>query len=144
MKTNILKISIFMAVLFIISSCSKYEEGPGLTLLTKTMRITGIWKIDKMLQNGTEVALDDETGSMQMEMLKDGTGEYTFEFNSVSVSTDLEWELNDDKTILRTRMKNGETWLEWEEQEIIRLSNSEFWLKDSYEEYDLEIRLVKQ
>ena len=130
--------------MFVFNSCGKYEEGPGFSVLTKTMRITGVWKFDKMLSNGVEIELDEYMSSSSYEMLSDGTGKISFEFGGTIISSDLEWEFNSDKTHLRVRIKDGGVFGEWEESEIIRLTNKEFWIKDTEDGETTEIRMKKE
>jgi hypothetical protein len=133
MKKHILTLSFAMAALFIISSCGKYEEGPGVSLLSKKARITGVWKLDKMIVNGVEQTIEEEMKNATTELMKDGTGKITVTFMGMTLNFDMEWEFNDDKTKLKTRMKDfldPEVWEEWVESEILRLTNKELWLKD--------------
>lgn len=133
MKKHILTLSMALAVLFIVSSCGKYEEGPGFSLRSKTSRLTGTWKFEKIFENGTEVTIDESTATMRMEFKKDGTGTMSGTFLTITVSMNLEWEFASDKENIRIRTQEYGTtnWEEWEESEILKLTNSEFWIKDS-------------
>ena len=44
----------FICLIAFVSSCSKYDDGPAFSLLTKTQRVTGIWDLKKMIVNGEE------------------------------------------------------------------------------------------
>jgi hypothetical protein len=138
MKRNIFALTIVMAALFVFNSCGKYEEGPGVSLLSKKARITGVWSFDKMFVDGTEVVLDEMMKAAKVELIKDGTGKMSMSFMGFTFNSDLEWEFNDEKTHLKMRMKDFETseWDEWDESEILRLTNKECWLKnvDTYED----------
>ncbi len=133
MKKHILTLSLAIAVLFIFNSCGKYEEGPGFSLRTKTSRLTGIWKIEKQYLNGTEVALDEATLSMRMEIVKDGTGKMTATALGMTISVNLEWEFSSDKENIKMRVQEWGTtnWGEWDDSEILKLTNKEFWIKDT-------------
>jgi hypothetical protein len=134
MKRHILTLSLAIAVLFVFNSCGKYEEGPGMSLRSKTARLTGVWKIEKQMVGGVEVTLDEETKNSTIEFMKDGKGKVSFSFMGLQMNMDLEWEFNSDKTKLKIRMKDfidPTQWGEWSESEILRLTNKECWLKDT-------------
>jgi hypothetical protein len=133
MKRNIFALTIVMAALFVFNSCGKYEEGPSFSLLTKKARITGIWKFDKMYENGVEITLSDDMKNTTIELMKDGTGKYTVVFGGLEMNVDVEWEFSDDKMQLKQRMKDfmdPTQWGEWEESDILRLTNKECWMQD--------------
>ncbi len=133
MKRNIFALTIFMAALFVFNSCGKYEEGPSFSLLPKKARITGIWKFEKIYENGVEVTLDETMQSATIELMKDGTGKYTITYSGIKMSVDAEWEFSDDKMQLKMRVKDHSSqWGEWEESEILRLTNKECWLQEEY------------
>jgi len=132
MKKHIFALTAVMAVLFMFSSCGKYEEGPSFSLLTKKARITGIWKIEKQLVNGVEVALDEMFQGTSIELIKDGTGKISMSIGPLILNVDLEWEFSDDKMQIKLRMKDETDptkWGEWEVQDILRLTNKECWLQ---------------
>lgn len=118
-----------LAMTFVLGSCSKYEEGPALSLRTKKARVANTWQADKYVsEDGTETEANDES---TIEYEKDGT----FTVKSGAFSFEGTWEFNSDKTGIITSLEsNGVT------QEstliIIKLKNDEMWVadKDSYDE----------
>ena len=44
-----------VAIGFIATSCKKYPDGPGFTVLTKKDRIAGVWRIEQVIVNGYDV-----------------------------------------------------------------------------------------
>ncbi len=117
-----------LAVAFVLGSCSKYEEGPSLSLRTKKARITGTWKVDKYVsENGTETESNDDS---TIEIEKDGT--YTVTSGSTSFSGT--WEFNSDKSGIITSFEFGGV-TQTDEMTIIKLRNDEMWLTDD-EDYD--------
>jgi hypothetical protein len=131
MKKLIYITLILAATTIVFSSCGKYEEGPAISLLSKTARITGEWVLDSHYYNGEEQELT-EYDNVVVELLKDGTGtlEAPF-FGNTTLSIDLEWEFDGDKENLRTRIKDPDTgsWQSWEESKILMLKNNEMWLE---------------
>lgn len=145
MKRNIF-FTFVLAAIFVISSCGKYEEGPKFSLLSKKARLTGVWKIEKIIQNGQEQELDDYTKNTTVEFMKDGKGKVTFVYNSLTFALDMEWEFSDDKKELRTRVKDpmSSQWSEWTESTILRLTNKELWTLDEEGSDKIETHMVKQ
>jgi hypothetical protein len=46
---------IYIYLIFVfLFSCKKYEDGPLVSFRTKKTRITGVWKLDKIIVNGVE------------------------------------------------------------------------------------------
>ena len=60
-----------LVVLFCISSCSKYPDGPNFTLRTKTNRVVNDWKLTSFLVNGVEFV--EAVPELKMVIEKDGT-----------------------------------------------------------------------
>ena len=78
-------------------SCSKYEDGPLISLRTKKARLTGTWNLEKI--NGTSPALGE-----QWEFEFENDGDYTEYQISVDswngtlsqTSTTGEWKFKED------------------------------------------------
>lgn len=112
--------------LLAVSSCGKYEEGPGVSLLTKKARLTGVWDVKEYISgNTTTTDNSDDT----FEVLKDGT----YKVTSGSTSTEGTWEFTSDKEKIKTSFSYtvfGSTTTITSESTIIRLTNKELWMKD--------------
>jgi hypothetical protein len=133
MKRNVLLMfSVIVSLMFILPSCGKYEEGPGISLRTKKQRLVGKWIADKYVTDEGSANADDPT---------------TYEFtssNSFVVEGDLgttngTWEFSDDKlSVIATYSLPivGEFTTTWK---ILRLTNTELWVLD---EDDLQIQLI--
>ena len=107
-----------------VSSCGKYDDGPGFSLLTKKMRLTGQWDPKEYVDNNGNTTSDNSTD--YFEIKKDGTYTYT----SGSISANGTWSFTSKKEQLRTTYTVGNT----ENSDITtidRLTNKELWLKDS-------------
>jgi len=108
--------------------CKKYEEGPGFSLRTKKMRLTGEWELDKLTAaDGTVTTSMD----LEFEFEKDGdftmTMSYAYYGYSYNYSVKGDWEWEDSKSKVEITMGNSVT-----EYEIIRLTNKEMILEDDY------------
>lgn len=144
MKKIAIILSIFAATALILSSCGKYEEGPSFSLLSKTARITGIWTVAEVTVNGDVQDLQGTVIKSTLE--KDGTGTMAITWNGFTITSDLEWEFDAEKENLRTRTKDaGETEFgEWEEGEIIRLTNSECWIRTVETENSITVTTISK
>ncbi|MEN8787228.1 MAG: hypothetical protein ABF264_07970 [Flavobacteriales bacterium] len=121
MKTIKLTTLILAAALVFGSTSCKYEEGPGLSLRTKTARVAGEWTIEKIIYaDGTE---DTDNFDYTYSFDKDGTGKINFSGSSV----DFNWDLVDSKEKIKIDIDGFGSSTET----ILRLTNKEMWLKDS-------------
>lgn len=129
MKKIAILFTILATTAIIFSSCGKYEEGPSFSILTKKARVTGTWTVSEVLVNDQTQDISLFQG-LKYELAKDGTGKVHYSINNFNLSLDLEWKFDDNKENLRIRIKDGNEWDEWETSEIIRLTNSELWIRD--------------
>ncbi len=119
-----------VALVFGSTSC-KYEEGPALSLRTKKARVAGEWIIEKTVNKDGKETTIAESDSPVVTFEKDGTGKTSFTFTiggttTTSTST-FKWEFTDSKKKIKTTDEDGDTYTE----EILRLTNKEFWTKDT-------------
>lgn len=123
-KTKLfLSILSILSVAFILGSCNKYEEGPSFSLLTKKMRITGTWKLEKVIDSDGSVEYPDE--ELKVTISKDGSISYDMGGFSISGT----WDFIKDKEFIRLELSLfGETSIQ--EFQILKLKNKELWLKD--------------
>lgn len=151
MKTKTLNLlTLSLIILFIANSCKKYEEGPSFTLLTVKQRLTGTWELKHLIVNDEEIdknnlaaygneMIPDSLGInlegiiinyIRTTFLKDGTGSYSISANIMnfpfSQSQQITWQLDDEKENI-TITSNGESIT----SEIIKLTKSEMWLRNS-------------
>ena len=83
-----------LALIFGFTSC-KYEDGPGISLRSKTARVAGEWIIEKTIDSdGDETTFTaDESPVYKFE--KDGTMEASWTFLGTTSTTKYTWELTD-------------------------------------------------
>ena len=99
MKSFKIILPFFMLLAFI--SCSKYEEGPGITLLSKSARMCQKWRPIQSVDGSTgEITNIDRDGSY-IEFIKNGTIQYynknQMSFLGIDAVTGT-WEFSEDKT----------------------------------------------
>jgi hypothetical protein len=116
-----------------ISSCGKYEDGPGFSLLSKKARVAGDWEVKTI---GSQVMGGNYIINMTFE--KSGslftTSSYSYGGYSNSYSQAGTWDFISDKEQLAVTI-DGDVEL----FEIKRLTNNEMWLDDDVSALDGEI-----
>jgi len=119
------KIYLFLSIAVIISlaisSCGKYEDGPGFSLLSKTARMTNKWELKS-------VDGEVEAGLVVLDLKKDGS----MSINEDGYIIDGSWEFSSDKEDLRLSIFGDEVDLK-----IRRLTNKELWLENELEDNEL-------
>ncbi len=116
-----------------VSSCGKYEDGPGFSLLSKKARVVGDWEVKSIGADvfGTEYSVDlsfEKNGSLMF------TYSYNYQGSSQSYSYAGSWDFASDKEQL-SMIVDGNVEL----FEIKRLTNNEMWLDDDITSLDGDI-----
>ena len=132
--TKHLKISVIFAIILtsISFSCSKYSEGPKISLITKKNRISKDWKIEYCinLKTGIEHSADYDGWLLSIE--KDSNySNYTI-YNNVETTLTGNWEFIGDNQIRFTYNSLNAEQIDF--YIILRLSRKELWLKNEHEE----------
>ena len=118
---NYLFLSIAVIISLAITSCGKYEDGPGFSLLSKTARMTNTWELKS-------VDGEVEAGLVVLDLKKDGS----MSINEDGYIIDGSWEFSYDKEDLRLSIFGDEVDLK-----IRRLTNKELWLENELEDNEL-------
>ena len=145
MKKALTIAALFIMSIVVLNSCSKYEDGPGISLRSKKARIANIWKIDKITDLDTNVEINqdeffgftDSTSGMtytvdfKIKMEKDGKMQIIasamgFELPVASGT----WEFVGDTGIKTSLVYINTTETVINEGTILRLANNELWIKD--------------
>lgn len=114
------------------ASCGKYDDGPGFSLRSKTGRLTGEWEVVRI---GSQV-FPTQGYSIEFEFEKKGDFKFTYIEPGYSYSYNGDWEFSGDKEDLEITYDQSVS-----KFEIKRLTNSELWLEDEYnDEWRLEKR----
>lgn len=127
------RVFVFLLLLLVMSGCGKYEQGPEFSLRTKTARVSGKWRIDKILVNNIPEKVVEDSISIRFTFERAGDGKIHFSYQSYTFNTDLEWGFVNDKEDFNMRIKDFSTgkWMEWQSSAIIKLTNKEMWLRRS-------------
>ncbi|MBA3665257.1 MAG: hypothetical protein H0W61_13750 [Bacteroidetes bacterium] len=133
---SIIKMALVVILLAsITTSCSKYQDGPKFSLLTKKARLTGDWKIDKVTYNGNDVTSFVVAGigaNAVLDIEKDGNYK-----QSGNDPDDGKWKFGEDKDdVYFTSNKAGS---KEEAYRILRLKSKELWLRQTESNGDVTI-----
>jgi hypothetical protein len=116
-----------------VSSCGKYEDGPGFSLLSKKARVVGDWEVKSI---GADVFGSEYSVDLSFE--KNGSLMFTYSYNYQGVSESYSyagsWDFASDKEQL-SMIVDGNVEL----FEIKRLTNKEMWLDDDITSLDGDI-----
>jgi len=125
---------IFICSSVLLTDCKKYPEGPALSLLTKKARIVNTWKIDKYLENDTDLTTDFKAIHKDFTFLTTKEDTYTitrvFNLANASVVEKGNWALTSNKknisltptSITFGNVPNSSTW------QIRKLYEKELWV----------------
>ena len=119
---NYLFLSIAVIISLAITSCGKYEDGPGFSLLTKTARMTNKWElksVDGQTITGGEVVWDLKKGGEATTYGGFGTETGTWEFSDDKEDLFLEFD-GDASTWKIRRLTNKELWVEFAGLELAK------------------------
>jgi hypothetical protein len=128
-----MKILSAVLILFVLSSCIKYEEGPSFSFLTKEKRLSRSWKMEKIeYYNGMDSTYTEGTlYSFSLDFRKDKTLVYAKESNGtlVEINSTWDWHLGTWGLTLdlteNIPVNNG-----LRNYQILRLSKKELWIYD--------------
>jgi hypothetical protein len=123
-------LALVIAIMLNISSCKKYEEGPGFSLKSKIARLTGEWEVVEI--DKIDIPADEK---IILEFEKDGDFKFAYEYYYNSYSYKGNWEWASDKESLNIDM-DGDI-VKWD---ILKLTNKELWFEN---ESDQEVQCEK-
>ncbi len=125
MKKIIILSIIAFSLLTGFNSCTTYDEGPGFTILSADARIKGTWVQTEYYKNDE---LQSDAFKIEFTFNSDGTGTKSTTYNSITLTDDIDWQFNEDKTVIMFK-NTGDS--EWDETTILRLTNKELWIEDT-------------
>ncbi len=131
---NLLKIKYVFFLLItgtLFQSCSKFTDGPLISLRTKKQRIVGEWKIEYSVNLKTNVKHSADYDAWIFSIKKDGSFTNTIYYGDTETSINGSWIFIDNQIKLEQTNKSGEI---QEFYTILRLTKKEFWIKNKVEE----------
>lgn len=132
MKKSIFLLAGICFIMIAISSCSKYEQGPGLSFRSKTKRLANSWRIESVTVNGVERASEPLYAKQKHYIYESGSYIITIIDPVTLVAENLQgsWELYDKDTKLSV-LRNGQNGLPdmTEEYQILKLKEKSLWIR---------------
>ncbi len=123
---------IVFLITILLFSCSKFEEGPKISLLSKNKRISRIWKVEYSINLSTNIEHSADFAGWTLEFLKDGTYNQTIIYGENQTAITGNWEFIGDNQVRLNFTSAGKEQIAF--YTILRLSKKELWLKDEKEE----------
>jgi len=140
MMRKVLKGTWLIVLVVVITSCSKYEDGPFISLLPRQMRLVNKWKIEKYYKDGVEQALSDDDKKGYIDIKKDKTLEEVAYSGSFSITMRGTWAEVDNYSKIKINITDPFS-VEYE-YTILRLMNNQLWLKEVSGSHEYEYHYV--
>ena len=132
-----------VALVLVFSGCKKYEDGPSLSLRTKKARLTNVWVIHSVSENGTDKTSDYMTvyAGYTLTINKDNTYSLAYRFfNATDYSENGTWVFSGDKEHVYFTKANTSTQSDWT---ILKLKERELWGSYTYQDSNNNTILVE-
>jgi hypothetical protein len=132
-KLNVILLTVVASVLML-TSCSPYEEGPAISLRSRTERLCNEWRLTRLYINGTEQTLSSFDQQTTLEFKDNGTINYSYavmDSTAIVITGSGTWEFNDDETEVFTTITYTLGGTEKDTFKILRLKEEELWLENN-------------
>ena len=132
-KLNVILLTVLASILML-TSCSPYEEGPAISLRSRTERLDNEWRLTRLYINGTEQTLSSFDQQTTLEFKDNGTVNYSYavmDSTAIVITGSGTWEFNDDQTEVFTTITYTLGGTEKDTFKILRLKEEELWLENN-------------
>ena len=132
-KLNVILLTVVVSVLML-TSCSPYEEGPAISLRSRTERLDNEWRLTRLYINGTEQTLSSFDQQTTLEFEDNGTVNYSYavmDSTAIVITGSGTWEFNDDQTEVFTTITYTLGGTEKDTFKILRLKEEELWFENN-------------
>ncbi len=132
-KLNVILLTVVASVLML-TSCSPYEEGPAISLRSRTERLCNEWRLTRLYINGTEQTLSSFDQQTTLEFKDNGTVNYSYavmDSTAIVITGSGTWEFNDDETEVFTTITYTLGGTEKDTFKILRLKEEELWFENN-------------
>lgn len=132
--------SLALVATVLMTSCNPYEDGPLISIQSKSARIANTWVVASAIESdGTDIT--ESFADDQWTFSKEGDATIITKEAGITLTYGGDWDLESDDEIFELTISGeilGIPFSTTDEYTILRLSNTEFWLLDKN---DTEIRL---
>lgn len=131
MKTILKSILLFSLAAIMITSCKKYPDGPGFSLLSRKERLANTWHIGSYFENNVDKTSDFNNAYQNAKMVIDKEGNYSIYYKVFGLADYNEsgtWKFsNDDDDFVTTPTSStGSVGT----HHILKLKDKELWYKE--------------
>lgn len=116
-----LKFLPILLILFVLGSCTKYEEGSNFSIIPAKARLVNHWTITKYEIDGVNQPINENT-SLEMDFYKDNTFKRTWVLGGIQIPEEGSWAFADGKNMVVLTKKDGGV----EAYTIIQLKTKDF------------------
>ena len=120
-------------------SCSKYADGPAISLRTKKERVAKTWVIKQAIRNGNDVTSD--YSAYTLTLTKDGDAQlvatYVFGTATFQGNTNGTWSFESSKEHISFDYQNNDFDNKYQ---ILRLKEDELWIRELGGEDELHLQ----
>lgn len=137
---SLVKVLALVALIATMTSC-KYSEGPILSIASATSRISQNWEVLSATDSaGMDISENYDEAAFDFE--DDKEAEATIEVLGVPVNFEGTWDLDQNETIFELDLEQSTTKIPYNRSyEILRLTRTEFWLKEMDSETVLKLEV---
>ena len=132
-KLNVILLTVLASILML-TSCSPYEEGPAISLRSRTERLCNEWRLTRLYINGTEQTLSSFDQQTTLEFKDNGTVNYSYavmESTAIGITGSGTWEVNDGQNEVFTTITYTLGGTEKDTFKILRLKEEELWFENN-------------
>lgn len=139
MKRTKVYVALAAAFMFTATSCSKYEDGPGVSLVPRSERVANTWEYDKVYENGEEVTENYDQYELYTSADGDAQLDAEYQYGGVTVetSTDGTWEFQNEEENISFDFEDDE---QDNTYQILRLTQDELWLRELGGETEIHLK----
>ena len=121
------------------TSCTKYEEGPGISLRSRTERVANTWEVERAENDGQDVTASFDQYALQL--FSDGDAAlvalYTLGDLTIEYETDGTWSFANDQEYLDLDFENDGA---DQRYQILKLKENELWLREAGGDLELQLK----
>jgi hypothetical protein len=140
MKRFVIPSSLVLFIALSVSGCQGYPEGPEISFRSKISRVINKWKAEYVTENGKDRTYNYD--SLYWEFLDDGNIEVSTILADSTLFQEGLWDLIDEGKTLRVLYTDPAIWPDRTYFEVLRLKETEMWLKDDRDSIVIEYRLI--
>lgn len=126
------KITLSFITVFLLFSCTKYEDGPLFTFRSKTKRISHTWEYTAIIYTQTGISVTTNLPKTTFTFYSDGKYDESTGYTGT-------WKFKGDIELEITKSKLGDS-TQTQTWEITRLSNKELWLRYNKVDHHFKVK----